>query len=530
LFRKPMLDSIEGALGKSGRVRYTCMSASENFVSFGCNTGGVYLFTREKSRFLEVLPSKDGEITALAFGLDEQLLAAGTSNGSIGIWKGPWGSSVTTATLLKVVVEHSESIITSIAWSYDSKRMYSGDQRGLVLATSVTKKPIVPSTTRILPNYKFIHKAVSMALPDSDVVYRCQSPIVQLDVSIAGAVVISSQQQTIIADPHMRQVWIVGAKKPRQGSFGACFGQGSKFPAVYCARPSSRIWIAKSRTGTVSATYNLKDQFTREASPILSSVGQGCSSDAAPVNAKSFAFSKIVIVRENYLLAWTTNTIMIVDSAKARLLGWYSDFKGIIDVSVVGDEIYVLYTGGNENVDNGTAATNFYCDNLALMSPGECATAMATAGNVVDAIEMVLEYFDNATQEKFLENVQQSDLTVLRHLIAGRSESVDVSASPRRKQEEAHEEVLEKKLTEMALTSAQIRMEKENETVQSAESAFMNRIQSTGQELVLDVASDETSDSDASNADIPPPAPPRSVTLQSLKLEGPKFLKKMFAR
>eukprot|EP00040_Diaphanoeca_grandis_P021534 m.114802 g.114802 ORF g.114802 m.114802 type:complete len:805 (+) comp28373_c0_seq1:344-2758(+) len=505
LFRKPSLTKIEDVLGNSGRIKYTSVCCSESYLAFGCNTGGVYVFTREKCRFLQVLPGKDGDVTALAFGQDEFLLAAGSCNGTVNIWKGPWGSSDSTATLLKVVVEHSESPITSIAWSFDTKRMYSGDGRGLVLSTPVTKKPLVPSTTRILPNYKFIHRAVAMAIPDSDVVYRCKSPIVQLDVSISGSLVISSTKQTIIADPTVRQVWVIGQKKPRDGAFGACFGPGTKFPSVYCARPSSRIWVAKSRTGAVSATYNLKEQFDRESSPILSAAGQ-VGGVLPSIGSRSMSFSKLRVVRENYLVAWTSDTIVVIDSAKARLLGYYTDLSGIVDVAVVNEEIYVLHTktvesdGGEEGSSGASPSTQFLCDHLVLLSPGECATAMATTGNIADACEMVLEYHENATQEKFLENVQQSDLTVLRHLISGPKDLTPPSPSnPKHQEAEAREADLEKRLTKIALESAQIRMEKENETVQSAENAFMQRIQNTGQELVLDVASDETSDSDNSS-------------------------------
>ena len=99
-----------------------------------------------------------------------------------------------------------------------------------------------------------------------------------------------------------------------------------------------------------SATFNLKAQFDRDASPIISTVGQIGSGSAAAEPATpgqggqgqggqgqgqgqgQHDFGKLLVVREGYLLSWSSDSVVIIDPAKGRLLGWYSDIKGKLTV------------------------------------------------------------------------------------------------------------------------------------------------------------------------------------------------------
>ena len=53
---------------------------------------GAYCFTRDKSRFLQVI-ANEGAVTTLAFAPDERLLAIGTSAGAVAVWCGNWGDA-----------------------------------------------------------------------------------------------------------------------------------------------------------------------------------------------------------------------------------------------------------------------------------------------------------------------------------------------------------------------------------------------------------------------------------------------------
>lgn len=254
------LSGIESVIGGSGRMQYTCVAASDSFVAFGCNSGGTFVFSRSEVRFLQVLPAKAGSVSLVKFAPDEQLLATATVDGTVSIWKGPWGSTAKTATLLKSVVEHTGVAVTSLSWVPDSRSVYSGDANGLVVRTPVLKRPLVPAASKLFPSLKMLHKVVANVIPNSEVVHRCGSAVVQLDAGVSGTMLISSMRHALVADPASRSIWYVGTKI-RNGRYGACFGPGQKHPAVFSARPGSRIWVAKSRSGAVTATMSLKEHF-----------------------------------------------------------------------------------------------------------------------------------------------------------------------------------------------------------------------------------------------------------------------------
>eukprot|EP00041_Stephanoeca_diplocostata_P020854 m.474804 g.474804 ORF g.474804 m.474804 type:complete len:934 (-) comp21681_c0_seq1:189-2990(-) len=499
LFRSN-LSGIESVIGGSGRMQYTCVSASESFVAFGCNSGGTFIFSRAEVRFLQVLPAKAGSVSLVKFAPDEQLLATATVDGTVSIWKGPWGSTAKTATLLKSVVEHTGVSVTSLAWVPDSRSVYSGDANGLVVRTPVLKRPLVPAASKLFPSMKMLHKMVANVIPNSEVVHRCGSAVVQLDAGVSGTMLISSMRHALVADPGSRSIWYVGTKI-RNGRYGACFGPGQKHPAVFSARPGSRIWVAKSRSGAVTATMSLKEHFDCSSSPIIDTKGASTSTPTSSQGPKSLAFKQLVVVRDRYLLSWSSEALYVVDPGKGRLLGWYTDVKNIVDVAVSNEDIYVLHTNEEERTSLQEAMAKdaeavspatipplrCHCKHLSLLSPGDVANAMALDGNVVDAANMILEYHSNAKTSAFLDNVQQADLTLVRQKLSEHLTAIDGENAT-----DTTVKDMEEKLSDLAKSSAQLRMEEENRNVEDAERAFLARLNAqrdSETEILLDAES-----------------------------------------
>lgn len=490
-FHKGNID-IQSPLGSGGRVQYTCMTVGGTHMAFGTNSGMIYVFEIATSRLLEVIERRDGAITTVALGKDEDLLAAGCEGGSVALWRGSWGVSETSSQLLKIMVEHGDNAISALKFSYDSKMLFSGDNAGNVFATTVRKKPIIPSTSRFVPNMKIVHKAMSTVLPDAEVVYRCKAKILQLDTSQGGTLLISSEKGTSLANPEVRKLWQIGSK-PRDGDFGACFGPGHKFPAVYAARPGARLWVARAKDGLVLSTINLKEQLLQGPSSIISSRSQ-----ADPLHKRTPAlnFKRIYIVRESYLVSWNENELIIIDPAKGRLLGWYNNISGIIDVAVSGDEIFLLKSNLAATTAVESLATapqlTFECERIVLLPPGECATSMASNGDVADAIEMLLEYYDSATPSKFFENVEQSDLNILTRMSVELTKAAQtpIKSSPGKLAETSpakikHCEELERRISEVSLKAEEIRKAAENQAAVHAEAAFQERLDNRKGELSM---------------------------------------------
>lgn len=146
-------------------------------------------------------------------------------------------------------------------------------------------------------------------------------------------------------------------------------------------------------------------------------------------------------------------------------------------MSVINDEIFVLHDG-TEGTDDAPP-TPPRCIHLALLSPGETAAAMTVAGNVQDGAAMVAEYYQNATPEKFLENVQEADLTLVQQQL-----SEEKNASPE----------LVEKLFQLAARSADLRAEEASRVAADAEQQFMRNLNSREtQSLVVDATIDGSS-------------------------------------
>lgn len=472
-FRQRLVE-VEDAVNGSPKLRYTSVAASEGYIAFGMATGGTFIFSRGDHSFQCALPGSavDRSVCQIEFAPDDHLLAVAVQSGAINLWRGPWGHLTKRPQLLKTVVEHDSAEVTSMSWSANSKNLFVGDSNGLVTRSPVLKAPMVPATSKMFPHLRSLQKVVSNVVPQTDVVHRCGCAVVQVEAGRAGVVLVSSLKQTLIADPTQRALWVVG-KKLRYGEFGACFGPGRSFPAVFSARPGSRIWIAKSRTGAVTATISVRDHFDCTSTPILNPSGGETPAVTPSEGALGTNFSQLIPVREHFLLSWSRDRIVVIDPGKARLVGWYTDIKGIIDVSVVNDEVFVLHEGPPS--ESG-APSPPQCVHLALLSPGETAAAMTVAGNVIDGAAMLREYYQNATPQKFLANVQEADLALVLQQL-----NDEAGADPE----------LVSALAELAARSAELRKDEEVRQAADAEQQFLKSLdRSEVDSLVVDATQD----------------------------------------
>ena len=77
------LDALLSPVGNSGRVSYTCMDVSPNYIVFGANTGSLYLFDRKTRRFLRPISTVTEHIVLVKWHSNENLLAVATTAGEI---------------------------------------------------------------------------------------------------------------------------------------------------------------------------------------------------------------------------------------------------------------------------------------------------------------------------------------------------------------------------------------------------------------------------------------------------------------
>src|SRR5690606_15063880 len=120
-------------ISASGRVRYTCVAASEHYLAFGANTGGLYCFERSSLRFLRLIAGKDGAVSAAAFGPDESRVAVGTSRGVVVVFDHSCASPKSRERRVLQVNEHKGRAVTAVAWDERGYRLFCADETGKVV-------------------------------------------------------------------------------------------------------------------------------------------------------------------------------------------------------------------------------------------------------------------------------------------------------------------------------------------------------------------------------------------------------------
>lgn len=181
---------------------------------------------------------------------------------------------------------------------------------------------------------------------------------------------------------------------------------------------------------------------------------------ASPVASRVLVAKRCLCANLYMLTCATYADVMIIINFR------YSDVQGIVDVTVVGDDVYVLHS--NQEARNAAARAGrsspvdapvlqYHCEHMSLLTPGELVGHMLDNERVIDAAEMILEYRQNASLDCFLEHVEASVLTLLRHKLS--EEPGEMAAH------------LEVRMTELAMEAATERVERENRKAQQSEAS-----------------------------------------------------------
>ena len=127
-----------------GRVVYTCVDASPNFVAFGANSGSVYVHSSTTMKLLVIVPVASTDISRVQFNATGEMIAASAGK-SLSVLKHCAGSSKDTPTVIVTTAQH-EGAITSLAWDDTGSRVFTGGDDGVV---SITKVPAVRICLRL---------------------------------------------------------------------------------------------------------------------------------------------------------------------------------------------------------------------------------------------------------------------------------------------------------------------------------------------------------------------------------------------
>ncbi|CAJ0593144.1 unnamed protein product [Cylicocyclus nassatus] len=327
------LDHLVMTSSSSKRSRLTCIAVSPHFLFLGTSTGGVSAYSRYASARKRIkspsgpyhfINTKDGPVSTLCVNLQEGLVAVGNDSGRVHIVS---FSASSPSPIIQTLTKDTRKLdkVTSLVWSEDAKKLYSGHANGVVMAYHLgTKSPFRTACT-VLATFS-------------------EGEILQLDVS-GSQLLISTQLATYVYDLEEKTTTQVG-KKPRSGRMGACFfpmsgssSQVDNSAFVLAARPNGRVWEANT-AGVVYRTHQLRENSAIPRPPIISS-RTDYSCDMTLVSSAAANSNEDVQLGVLHRLDVDGNSF-ILSSSGSKMIVFDVDQSKIILVNELEEEIQCL--------------------------------------------------------------------------------------------------------------------------------------------------------------------------------------------
>ncbi|XP_051878203.1 tectonin beta-propeller repeat-containing protein 2 isoform X2 [Pristis pectinata] len=222
------------------------------------------------------------------------------------------------------VVGIHKSNITSLAWSSNGMKLFSGDDQGKVVYAAVDLDQGVCTPSVILED---------------------TSAIVQLDYT-QKILLVSTCLRSILIYTEQNVIRQVGSQ-PRKiaGKFGACFIPGlckQTDVNLYASRPGLRLWKSDIQ-GAVQSTLILKGVFAGGVKPFELFPRASLTAKIKDVKTteRNLGLLKCCL-HDGWVLSWNETSIYVIDAVNQALIGGLEGFSSIVSVSCTEDEIFML--------------------------------------------------------------------------------------------------------------------------------------------------------------------------------------------
>ncbi|TEA29800.1 hypothetical protein DBR06_SOUSAS7110058 [Sousa chinensis] len=330
-----LLNAIPTKIQKGFRsivVYLTALDANGDYIAVGSSIGMLYLYCRHLNQMKKYnFEGKTESITVVKLlSCFDDLVAAGTASGRVAVFQLVSSLPGRNRQLRRFDVTgiHKNSI-TALAWSPNGMKLFSGDDKGKIVYSSLD---------------------LDQGICHSHLVLEEPASIVQLDYS-QKVLLVSTLQRSLLFYTEEKSVKQIGTQ-PRKGTgkFGACFIPGlckQSDLTLYASRPGLRLWKADIH-GTVQATFILKDVFAGgvkpfELYPRLESSDRGsCSSPEKHLGLVSCFF------QEGWVLSWNEYSIYLLDTVNQATIAGLEGSGDIVSVSCTENEIFFLK--GDRNI------------------------------------------------------------------------------------------------------------------------------------------------------------------------------------
>ncbi|XP_057586638.1 tectonin beta-propeller repeat-containing protein 2 isoform X2 [Hippopotamus amphibius kiboko] len=330
-----LLNAIPTKIQKGFRsmvVYLTALDTNRDYIAVGSSTGMLYLYCRHVNQMKKYnFEGKTESITVVKLlSCFDDLVAAGTASGRVAVFQLVSSLPGRNKQLRRFDITgiHKNSI-TALAWSPNGMKLFSGDDKGKIVYSSLD---------------------LDQGVCRSHLVLEEPASVVQLDYS-QKMLLVSTLQRSLLFHTEEKSVKQIGTQ-PRKstGKFGACFIPGlckQSDLTLYASRPGLRLWKADIH-GTVQATFILKDVFAGgvkpfELYPRLESSDRGsCGSPEKHLGLVSCFF------QEGWVLSWNEYSIYLLDTVNQATIAGLEGSGDIVSVSCTENEIFFLK--GDRNI------------------------------------------------------------------------------------------------------------------------------------------------------------------------------------
>ncbi|XP_060118865.1 tectonin beta-propeller repeat-containing protein 2 [Heteronotia binoei] len=324
-----LLNAIPTKIQKGFRsivVYLTALDTNGDYIAVGSSIGMLYLYCRHLNQMKKYnFEGRSESITVVKLlSCFDDLVAIGTASGKIAVFQLVSSLPGRNKQLRRFDVSGiHKSSITALAWSPNGMKLFSGDDKGKIVYSSLD---------------------FDQGRCNSSLVLEEPSSIVQLDYS-QKVLLVSTLQRSLLFYTEEKSVKQVGTQ-PRKntGKIGACFIPGlckQSDLTLFAARPGIRLWKSDVR-GTVQATYILKDVFAAgmksfELYPRMERTDKG---------SYNFPERQLGLIscffQEGWVLSWNEYSIYLLDTVNQALIGSLEGSGDIVSVSCTENEIFLL--------------------------------------------------------------------------------------------------------------------------------------------------------------------------------------------
>lgn len=327
-------------------LQLTCLATLPQHLVLGTNVGLVYLAHLPSVNLMRLKCENHlSPVSSVAsVRTVDDMIAAGTVDGTITIFQLPRVTSIPGAhssfssnsgilrskgmtavqpSVKRFTVGNIHNVkITSLTWSRNGMRLFSGDAEGVVSVVDI--------------NYQTSECTARKLLKETSSITQLSYIYQHLAVSTLERALIYS-----LAEGRIQQV----GQKPRRchGLFGCVWSPSATCSdaVLYTSRPGLRFWSATSE-GNVLLTHIIKELPEKAKALLLN------PSFEKPKEGEKFSFGLLYMLDESHIVSCNPHWLFVIDVKSSKVLTFTGQFRHITGIAASGQEIFVLE--GSRNV------------------------------------------------------------------------------------------------------------------------------------------------------------------------------------